>query len=343
VTVHPVIDLLRRPTTWLGLLVTTLSLIVLLSVINFSDLSVILGGADLRFIVLGIGLLTLTVFVRAFRWQAVLRAGTPLRAAFDAENIGMMINNLLPLRLGEPARALVLTRTTGVPVAEGLSSIVIIRVADMIAILTLLGTVIPAFTVSDSVRAAGYGTLAIAGSLTAFIVIGALAHTRLASLINHLAQILLPASLSKKLSAWAADFLNGLAVLKQGRRLITLIIATGVLWGLYALTYHILLMALVPHPPLAWAVLATCTASLSTAVPSSPAYVGVYDAAVAFTLSGYIGQDTALGYAIILHSIDFIIVLIFGVISLVSSGASLDLIVSKAAILGRSTPKELSS
>ncbi len=334
---------LRRPSLWLGLLFSVGSLLLLRSVVNLPDLVDKVRSADQRFIVLGILTICAAPFLRALRWQTVLRAGTSFWAIFHAENMGYLLNNVLPLRLGEPARAVMLSRSTGTPTVEALSTVVLARLADMIAVLALLGLALAQLEVSDSVRLAGYGTLLLALTLLAALGVGAFAPDLLLRLLGGFVRLtigrVLPASLTARLLGWAADFLNGLRALRQGRRLLELSLTTGVLWLCYLLYYQLILLAFAPGAPLAWSTLATSTASLSTALPSSPAYVGVYHAVVAFTLSPYIGQDAALGYAIVLHAVEFIIVLLFGFISLTVSRTSFGTVRRLTESLSEGAPK----
>lgn len=317
---------------------TIISILILLSVINLQDFVARLLHADLRFILLGAGLVVIHPFLRAMRWETILRTETPFWAIFHAENIGYLVNNMLPLRAGEPARAVMLSRSTKIPAVELLSTVVIARTSDMIAVLALLGLVIPALDVSDSVRLAGYGTLLLALALVICIVIGIFAKRQLIGLLTAFCNRFIPNVLAIRLLSWATDFLNGLQMLREGRRLMALTLTTAVLWLAYLLYSQFILLAFVPSTPLAWATLATCTASLSTVIPSSPAYVGVYHAVVAFTLTPFIGQDAALGYAIALHAIEFIAVLLFGLLSLAVSGTSLGKVTSRAVALSESAP-----
>ncbi len=330
--------LLRRPSTWIGLIFSVISIPIVLAGVNLPDLLAKLAQADGRFILLGIVIIGLIPFVRALRWQVVLRAKTPFWAVFHAENVGYLINNVLPLRMGEPARAMMLSRSTSIPAAEALSTVVLSRIADMIAIVGLLGLAIPALSISASVRAAGYATLLIAFVLIVGVIVCVLAQQQVLLLLTRIGHRVLPHGLADRLLGWTAEFLNGLQSLREGRRLIGLMFTTALLWFFYFLYYQMILWAFAPGAPLAWANLATCTASLSTAIPSSPAYIGVYHAVVAFTLTPYIGQDAALGYAIALHAIEFIGTLLFGLISLTISGTSLGKVTLGAAALSESAP-----
>jgi hypothetical protein len=88
-----------------------------------------------RFLFLGRKLL----YIRAQRWRVLLRpVGTPfLRALVDATNIGFMANVLLPLRIGEIIRPVLLSRKERQPLGGILATIVLERIFDMFTILFL--------------------------------------------------------------------------------------------------------------------------------------------------------------------------------------------------------------
>ncbi len=88
---------------------------------------------------------TICVPIRARRWRPILdpvAPDLPLGSLWRATAIGMMINNVVPVRVGEVARAYVLTREESrVPFPASLASLAVDRLFD--ALVVLLLTVIP--------------------------------------------------------------------------------------------------------------------------------------------------------------------------------------------------------
>ena len=73
--------------------------------------------------------------LRARRWQTILEpvaAGIPMGPLWRATAIGMMVNNVVPARAGELARAYALTKETAVPFATALASLAVDRLFDAI-------------------------------------------------------------------------------------------------------------------------------------------------------------------------------------------------------------------
>ena len=315
---------LRQPSVWIGLLISLVSIVALFSQINFADLLVKLGQADLGAVLAGFAVMCVSPFLRGVRWQAILGWNVNVWKAFHADNIGYLINAVLPLRAGEPGRAYVISRLQpGLSPLEALSTVVIARLVDMITVIILLGLVLPALDVPDLVKAGAYSLLFLVGVAVAVLIVGAYARPRLIALMRAVLSRLLPAALVTRLVAWADDFLHGLSVLRSPRRLIWLGLTTLAVWGCYLAFYHLVLMAFWPAPPLAWTVLGACAAALSTAVPSSPANIGVFHAAVAFVLTPYLTADRAAAYAIAVHALELACTVLFGVYGLTATGTSL--------------------
>ncbi|MGH9042998.1 MAG: lysylphosphatidylglycerol synthase transmembrane domain-containing protein [Acidimicrobiia bacterium] len=74
--------------------------------------------------------------LRAHLWCRVLPA-LPFGRALAAVHIGLAANHVLPLRLGEGVRALSATRWAGVPLRASVGSTVLLRTADMLALIGL--------------------------------------------------------------------------------------------------------------------------------------------------------------------------------------------------------------
>jgi len=85
---------------------------------------------------------TLIFPLRARRWRPILdpvAPNLPFGALWRSTAIGMMVNNVVPARAGEVARAYALTRETGVPFATTLASLAVDRLLDSVVLLGFIG------------------------------------------------------------------------------------------------------------------------------------------------------------------------------------------------------------
>jgi uncharacterized protein (TIRG00374 family) len=309
-----------------GIGVSILSIALLGYIVDVRDLLAHLAGANLSFIGLGMVLVVIGAYLRALRWQAMFGKSVSYWNAFHAENVGNLLNSILPLRAGEAARAYVLSKADNarsVSAMEALSSVVVIRIADSLATVALFGLLLPALPVPDLLKAAGYSLLLVALAAALVVTVGAYARNWLLQVAAAVLQRLIPQPYAQRLLEWLGHFMDGLSVLHNPGRLLAFAAVTLALWASYVIFYWVMMMAFWPSPPLAWGVLATCTATLGLALPSSPAGIGVFEAAVAFALATYLTPDTATAYAIVAHASEFVVTLVLGAYSLAATGNSL--------------------
>ena len=78
------------------------------------------------------------LFLRAVRWRFMLDSGPPFSQVFHIQNIGYMLTQLLPFRLGDVARAILIGNVPPITIAQGISTMVVERLLDMLLIVVLL-------------------------------------------------------------------------------------------------------------------------------------------------------------------------------------------------------------
>ncbi len=98
---------------WLGLAVSAAALYLTLRGIHFDEFAATLARAQIGWFVPALLALMLTLGVRTWRWSSLM-GGTPFWTTFHANNIGYMVNSILPFRLGEIGRAYVIGERTRV-------------------------------------------------------------------------------------------------------------------------------------------------------------------------------------------------------------------------------------
>jgi uncharacterized membrane protein YbhN (UPF0104 family) len=102
---------------WFGLIISALSLYWVLRKIDYAQLWVELRNANYWWILPGVAVYFVALWVRAWRWHYLLRPlkAIPTRAMFPIVAIGYAGNNIFPARAGEVVRAVILKRHEGVP------------------------------------------------------------------------------------------------------------------------------------------------------------------------------------------------------------------------------------
>src|SRR5205807_73025 len=125
----------------LGVLVSTACLWYALKDVNLSVMVRGMASVGVLWVVASVVAGLSSLVVRAIRWRVLLGAirSVETGSLVSATFIGMMANNLLPARLGEVVRAWVLARREEMPVPTVLASIMVERLLDVLAALTILG------------------------------------------------------------------------------------------------------------------------------------------------------------------------------------------------------------
>jgi uncharacterized protein (TIRG00374 family) len=258
------------------------------------------------------------LWVRGLRWQMVLQPHVRVSAfeAFSLLVIGYAANNVLPVRAGEFVRAGLLQSRHGTPWTTGLGAIVVERVLDgLVLALFLSGTVLLAGG-NGVVRAlAGLGA---AGFVTVLVLMYGIAFAgeRGTALVVRLLR-LVPGRIGERLASMAAGALDGLAVLRDVRLGVLLLVTTTATWALEAATYWLVGegFGLGLAPAL---YLGLCgAANLAIAAPSTSGGIGPFEFFAREVATGF-GAATAAAtaYALVVHAVVLVPVVVLGAVLL---------------------------
>ena len=310
----------------LGFGVSLLLLALLLRASNPAELLHALGAADFRFVVPAILLYFCGVAVRSVRWGLLLpRGSVSTGELFQALVVGFTFNNLLPARLGEVVRAFLLSRWRGVPYGNTFASVVVERVLDGLALAFIL-LVGVAFAREAPAYLLAVGILVGGGFSVGAALLG-LAALR-PDLIPELAGVVarfLPARLGSLLLRLAATFGHGLGLVRGWGLLAKLAGLSLLAWAFELSMFYVLLFAFrLPADPVL-AMVAGTVANFATLIPSSPGYVGTFDAALARVLQDMAGlsSEVATAYTLVVHATLLLPVTLLGIAFLWRAGLSL--------------------
>lgn len=284
--------------------------------------------ADPLLLFVAVALATATFPLRTIRWRLILRDvdghRLPWRPLWHATAIGFMANNLLPARAGEVARAYVIGRRLPVRFTTALASIGVERVFDGLVMLGLMAVAIaaPSFPANGAVNGRSVATLATTAAalfgavlLLALIVVHRPAPwLRLLGRISHR---LLPVRAADRVTQWAEGIVAGLAVLKSPMRFAGVVAWSLVLWLVNAAAFAVCFRAFGMTLPLEAALLLQGIIGFGVAVPSTPGFVGVFEAATLVTLRLYgVDSTLAVSYALTYHLTTFFPITLLGLWSL---------------------------
>lgn len=289
----------------LGLLISAGLLALLARAVNPDQLGAALATADLRVVAPAMGLYFLGLWLRAVRWRLLLPPGSGSTGSlFQALAIGFAVNNVLPARLGEVARAYLLHHWRGVPYGNTVASVVVERVLDGLALAGLLLLALRFVPAPDYLQ--GVGLLVGAGFAGGAVALGLIAWRAdaLVRLVGWLGRPL-PPRYAALLVRLAAGFARGLGLVRGWRLLARLAALSLGAWlselGLfYALMLGFPRLGTASFP---LAVVSGTVANFATLLPSSPGYVGTFDSALVKVLSDTAGTgaDLAAAFALVAH------------------------------------------
>ena len=213
---------------------------VFLRSVNVADVWGETRRANPWLLLLVVGITLVTYAVRAFRWQYLLApiGPTHFATAFRTTVIGFAATFLLPARAGEVIRPYLLARREGLNATAAFATIIIERLLDLITVLFLFAwfvlTSAPDAVGGDPAQFARvkFGGLAAAGAaLAGAIVLFVLAgHPERMGRLALSIERVLPARLAHAVARFVETFSQGLAVMRQPRRMLIALALSVPLW-----------------------------------------------------------------------------------------------------------------
>jgi len=131
---------MKRWYLWAGLFISVLFVWLALRGLHLEDFWQAVRNADYVWLLPGIAVYFVAVWVRAWRWHYLLQPirQVPTTRIFPITAIGYMGNNIYPARAGEVLRAVVLQRKHNVAVSASLATIVVERIFDGVVMLAFV-------------------------------------------------------------------------------------------------------------------------------------------------------------------------------------------------------------
>jgi len=123
---------------WIGIGISAICIIAIFLVIEPKEIWEALKTVRVGYVVwMALGLVVFLIF-RALRWQFMLNRGVSWWQVFHIQNIGYMLNMVLPFRIGDVGRAILIGNVPPATLASGISTMVVERMLDMLFIIVLL-------------------------------------------------------------------------------------------------------------------------------------------------------------------------------------------------------------
>jgi glycosyltransferase 2 family protein len=295
-------------------LVTLLFSYIALRGINLSLAWHALRTSDLWWIAASLVPFGLGTTARALRWRSLFARGRrpPIGAVTNAMMVGYLYNNIMPARVGEAARVVVLTQRSSTPPVEIVGTVLIERLYDVLAILIVFFAAEPWLPHVSWFGAAALAAIVLAVMIAAAATVLAIYGDRpLRILLRPLRRLSLFSG--ERLESTIAELTHGLSGLRHPRLALEAFAWTVAAWLLTALCAYFVSLAFHLHLPFSCGLLVAVAIGFSMILPSPPAAVGVFEGAALIALRAYgIPASSALPYAVVLHLVNFLPFLIVG-------------------------------
>lgn len=254
--------------------------------------------------------------LRGLRWALLIRGtGYPLRVrdATEIIFISWLVNCLVPAKLGDIYRAYLLKINSTVSLSRTFGTVFIERVLDLFAIVTFG-------------LASGYWSFRgrLPGEVQVVFAIGVAVVVVLAAglltMRNFGRRLIIALPLPQKVLEFYDRFEEGVFSAVGLRALPRLIVITGLIWATEAMRLFLVVEALGfegVHLGISGAFFVALTGSLLTAVPLTPAGIGVVETGVVAVLTLVYGVDASQALAITLvdRAISVLSIIVFGSIA----------------------------
>ncbi|MDK9701033.1 MAG: flippase-like domain-containing protein [bacterium] len=253
----------------------------------------------------------LFLFARAYRWQWLLKpiAPIPFSVTYHLSQIGALANNILPLRIGEIVRALVLKQRFGISGARTVGNIVLERVLDLIALIIML---MIAMTIGSFPAAfqqyARFSITIVLAALAVFLILSWL----------HRRKVRKQGEATTGFGALYGRMMVGMGGLQIWRSSLPALLVTFLMWLIGAATF--LPFAGDLGLPITWkeAIAVTILTALGATIPAAPGFVGTYHLFCKLGLVAYgVPEEQAVVIAVLTHFFSYFWNNVSGVISMI--------------------------
>ena len=322
---------------WLGVAVSGVALYVTFKDHDFRSLYGYISRIHWWVLLLVVPLMILDRLCRSRRWSLLIENDrSRLRTRYDALNIGFLVTNVLPLRLGEIVRPVLYARHERRSALEILATVATERIFDMLALLTFFVLILPFVPLSGLAEKAPIFALpraqlfAGAVGLVVLMLGGFLAFChagrRISSVITR--------HLSVKIQNWIDSLFAGIEAPVRQKKLLPVMGWSMTVWLVISLTYLVALYACPSEVPgeslgalvgYSGAVFILVVICFAIAMPSAPGFIGVWHAATWLAFIPYaVGrpglEESIRNFALVFHLISYLSTILFGLESLHHAG-----------------------
>ncbi len=288
--------------------------------LDINHLVNILGEVHLMPLLICFFITPVHVLVRSHRWVLMVRNLSKLKLfdSFSLQMVGYLANSILPLRMGEVIRGVMLAQRQNIPTSSGVGTVLIERILDMFSLLVVaavVGFLFP-FPKELAEGAIVFGLLAGIGILvTIYLAVDK------DPFGGRIGRILGEGKIARIIRNKGAEFVAGFAMFRQTEHHWAILLETFILWVLYGLQGYLVLIAfdfprlypVIGVQPILASFVVLVISAIGVSLPAAPAGVGTFHAVLIFGMSLFdVPTDQAAGFAVVIHAVSLVYYIMVG-------------------------------
>ncbi|MBX7245656.1 MAG: flippase-like domain-containing protein [Candidatus Sumerlaeaceae bacterium] len=332
---NPIVQLI------IGIIISAVVIYFTLKPINMADLWFAMKSFNWFWSIPFLIVTWISFYARAIRWRYLMKPIGEFKSSrlFSPMMAGFAINSLLPMRIGEFARAYVLARKEAVTFTATFATIVVERIFDSLMLLVLLVVVFTQIKIDPGLKLE-YGPFQLTGEqlnqssqklayLAILMLVGAgfLIWSKTRELMRGIVEKVpfAPQGIRMKISQLIHNFSDGLHSLRDFKSVAMVILTSLFVWITVGLCMQICAYAFPGMKMnLLQGIAITVITCVAIIIPAAPGYWGLMELGMLFGLivmnivpNTPEGKATALAYAFINHSLQIFPIIGYGLYCLI--------------------------
>ncbi len=300
-----------------GFIISAVFIYLTVRGIEFSAVIQSFRSANYLYVIPIVLIIILVLFFRSYRWGIILEPCIKYHQwpLFVITSIGFMTISILPARLGEFTRPLLVKQKSGIRISSTMATIVVERVFDLLTLMFFLCVVLIRISLPPEIAQYKKG-LIISGMLLVIVFVLLLLVVLKKELSIRVINFFLskfPKRIETVLEPQFHAFIEGLEILPDVKKTLYVALLSVIIWVLLGLSCYILFFSFVFKLSLMNAFALTIIIAIGVMLPAAPGFVGNFDYACKLGLKFFgVGEAEATSYAFALHFLQLIPVIAIG-------------------------------
>jgi len=306
-----------------GFLISAVLLWLAFRNVDFARLAAVYSSVNPAYIVPFAALVVLEMFLRGARWRLLLNPSAPVKVldAFRLQAAGLALNNILPMRLGELARATFAARLFDIPLLTVLATILVERLLDVIVLFLMFAAAAALGGITGGFMHYGAALWALVAAITAGIAAlifadELVAHRWFAGFFARFPRV-------RGLFEKVAMGVKGFHSFRSGA---LIFLFAFLQWAVDVVNYLVLARAFGLQGVLDVykSVALLFSGAVAASVPGMPGYFGNFEFTLSRVMEGWgIARETGFAFASYAHVLGYVVITVLGVFFIYQMGQSL--------------------